>query len=152
MLFGAAQAQDYEVIHMAEIEAWDTVDTDTLYVLNFWATWCRPCVAEMPYFEKVQKEMLEQKVKVIFVSMDFKNQYESRLEPFLKKKKLKSKVVALDEPKYHLWIDKVSSEWSGAIPATLFVQHSRDIRSFHEGEFTYDELKSKIESLLIDQK
>ncbi len=106
----------------------------------------------MPYFEKVQKEMLEQKVKVIFVSMDFKNQYESRLEPFLKKKKLKSKVVALDEPKYHLWIDKVSSEWSGAIPATLFVQHSRDIRSFHEGEFTYDELKSKIESLLIDQK
>ena len=68
--------------------------------------------------------------------------------PFLERKQLYSEVVLLDEPKYHLWIDKVSEEWSGAIPATIFVQKSKDIRHFHEGEFTYEELKSQVESLI----
>lgn len=147
LLFGLAFAQAPEIIHIKEISAWDNADNDTLYVLNFWATWCKPCVAEMPYFERIQKEMEAEKVKVIFVSMDFASEYENRLVPFLKRKKLNSKVVLLDEPKYHLWIDKVSEEWSGAIPATLFVQHSKGIRDFHEGEFSYEELKSKIEAL-----
>lgn len=141
-------AQRPEIIHIQQVQAWDQADNDTLYVLNFWATWCKPCVAEMPYFDQVQRELEEQKVKVIFISMDFSNEYEKRLVPFVARKKLYSKVVMLDEPKYNDWIDLVSPAWSGAIPATLMVQHSRGIREFHEGEYTYESLKSKIESLI----
>lgn len=152
MLFcGAApllEAQQPAIIHMADVEAWEQADNDTLYVLNFWATWCKPCVAEMPYFEQIQKEMATQKVKVVFISMDFKSDYEKRLLPFLARKKLHSLVVLLDEPKYNDWIDEISPAWSGAIPATLFVQHRRNIRTFHEGEFTYETLKSQIDSLI----
>ena len=145
---GQLHAQKPEIIKMSQVAAWDLADNDTLYVLNFWATWCKPCVAEMPYFEQVQREMEAQKVKVIFISMDFRNEYDKRLVPFVNRKKLYSKVVLLDEPKYNEWIDKVSTAWSGAIPATLIVQHSKGIRAFHEGEFTYESLKTKIESLL----
>ncbi|MEM7036255.1 MAG: TlpA family protein disulfide reductase [Bacteroidota bacterium] len=137
-----------EVIKFDRLEHWFNTESDTLYVLNFWATWCRPCVAEMPYFEQVQKEMADQKVKVVFISMDFLEDMESRLLPFLERKQVASQVVLLDEPKYNTWIDKVSEEWSGAIPATVFVQKSKDIRLFHEGEYTYDELKAKVESLI----
>ena len=148
LAWGTSHAQKPEIIHMKDVAAWDLADNDTLYVLNFWATWCKPCVAEMPFFDQVQQEMAAQKVKVIFISMDFRNEYDKRLVPFVARKKFVSQVVLLDEPKYNDWIDKVSTTWSGAIPATLIVQHSKGIRDFHEGEFTYEELKSKIETLI----
>jgi thiol-disulfide isomerase/thioredoxin len=145
---GRVAAQKPAFIHMSDVAAWELADNDTLYVLNFWATWCKPCVAEMPYFDQVQKEMAAQKVKVIFISMDFRSDYEKRLVPFVAKRKFQSQIVLLDEPKYNDWIDKVSTTWSGAIPATLIVQHSKGIRAFHEGEYTYETLKSQIDSLI----
>ena len=143
-----AQEASIEVIHFPDLETWFNADNDTMYVINFWATWCRPCVAEMPYFEQLQKEMAAEKVKVQFVSLDFADELEKRVMPFLEKKQLVSSVYLLDEPKYNTWIDKVSEEWSGAIPATIFVQKSRGIREFHEGDYTFEELKAKVESLM----
>ena len=87
-------------------------------------------------------------MKVIFLSLDFKAQFESHLVPFLAKKNLYSKVLFLDEPKFDGYIDKVDPKWSGSIPATLFVQHSKGIRQFHEGDYTYEDLITTINSLL----
>lgn len=136
------------VLKLNDLEQWTKSTDDTLYVLNFWATWCRPCVAEMPYFEQVTESYASKPVKVIFISLDFVEDLETRVEPFLKRKKLQSEVVLLDETKYHEWIDLISPEWSGSIPATLFVNHSRQIRKFHEGDFTFETLSTEIESIL----
>jgi len=57
---------------------------NTIYVINFWATWCMPCVKELPYFEKLNAENKD--AKVVLISLDFKDQLESKLLPFLKKK------------------------------------------------------------------
>jgi len=38
-------------------------------VINFWATWCAPCVKEMPFFEKLNRD--DKNIKVILVSMDY---------------------------------------------------------------------------------
>ena len=70
---------------------------DTIYVVNFWATWCAPCVAELPYFEKIDSVYRGQKVKVILVSTDFKKDIDSRLNSFIERKKLHSEVNFLDE-------------------------------------------------------
>jgi thiol-disulfide isomerase/thioredoxin len=147
-LLPGLRAQKPEMIKMPALENIWNSDNDTLYVLNFWATWCQPCVAEMPFFDRVQQETEAQKVKVIFVSLDFKSEYESRLVAFLNRKKIYSRVVMLNEPKYNDWMPKVDSVWTGAMPATLFVQHSRGIRVFHEGTFTYATLKTQVDSLL----
>lgn len=115
---------------------------DTIYIVNFWATWCKPCVAELPNFEKLQAEYKKQKVKVLLVSLDLSKQVESNLIPFIKRKKIQSKVVHLKDPDMNAWINKVDASWSGAIPATII--YKGDKRIFYEQSFTYDELKSAL--------
>lgn len=100
------------------IEPMFQFDNDTTYVVNFWATWCKPCIKELPYFEEFNSTLKTEKVKVILVSLDFPKHLESNLVPFVRENQLKSKVVVLLDGKYNDWIDKVSPEWSGAIPAT----------------------------------
>ena len=93
--------------------------TDTTYVINFWATWCKPCVKELPYFEALHESFKGEKIKVILVSLDFKKDIEPKLIPFIEEYKLKSDVIALTDHKYNEWIDKVDPEWGGAIPVTI---------------------------------
>lgn len=122
--------------------------TDTIYVVNFWATWCSPCVAELPYFEKVNQNFKSKKVKVLLVSLDFPKHKESRLIPFISKNNLKSEVVFLNDPDANAWIDKVDPNWSGAIPFTVIYNAKR--RKYYEQSFTYDELQKEINTFLAD--
>ncbi len=112
-------AQDIPFIKTAQLEHWLNADTDTVYVLNFWATWCGPSVAELPAFEKLNEKYAAQKVKVVLISTDFKRNVDSNVKPFVKRKNLRSQVVFMDEPNPNVWVNLVSPEWSGAIPATL---------------------------------
>ncbi|SDR04281.1 TlpA family protein disulfide reductase [Flagellimonas zhangzhouensis] len=117
-------------------------DDGITYIVNFWATWCQPCIEEMPHFERVNAEQKENNVKVILVSLDMPNMWKSRLEPYVEKKDIQSEVVILDDPKQNVWIPKVSEEWGGAIPATLI--YNKDKRSFYERGFTYEELNEEL--------
>ena len=116
---------------------------DTTYLVNFWASWCTPCVQELPAFERIGKEYGEEKLKVLLVSLDFPKQVESRLVPFMEKHNIQSEVMVLNDPDANKWIDRVDPGWSGSLPATLI--YNRDSRSFHEGTYTYDELKHIVE-------
>lgn len=118
---------------------------DNTYVINFWATWCKPCVAELPYFERLNKEYGDKGVKVILVSLDMPKMLEKKLLPFLEEKKLESRVVVLDDPKQNDWIPKVNAEWSGAIPATLI--YNKKNRAFYESSLTYEELENHLNTL-----
>lgn len=118
-------------------------DDDKTYVVNFWATWCKPCIEELPYFERVNAEQKDNNVEVILVSLDMPSMWKSRLEPFVEKKALKSKVVILDDPKQNEWIPKVAEEWGGGIPATLI--YNKDKRGFYERGFTYEELNKELD-------
>ncbi len=111
---------------------------DTLYVVNFWATWCGPCLHELVHFEKLQQQFKTQKIKVLLVNLDFETQYKSAVAPFLKKQKLTAEVRLLRTPDQQAFINSIDTAWSGALPATLFVQGSR--RRFFEKEFTFSEL------------
>lgn len=119
---------------------------DTLHVINFWATWCAPCVKELPYFEELTQEEGDRPLKVVLVSLDFRKQLESRLLPFLKERDIVSRVVVLDDPDANSWIDRVHPSWSGAIPATLFLRG--EMRLLREQTFTRTELHSLVDSLL----
>ncbi|WP_298879633.1 TlpA family protein disulfide reductase [uncultured Polaribacter sp.] len=116
------------------------------YVVNFWATWCAPCVKELPYFEKLREEYIDKDVEVILVSLDFPKQIDKRLIPFINKKQLKSNVIVLNDVNEDVWIKDIDSTWSGALPATLI--YSKKGRKFFEQSFEYEELEKELQSLL----
>jgi len=116
------------------------------YVINFWATWCKPCVAELPYFEQVQEAYKSKGVEVVLVSLDLPSMVETNLIPFLEKHQLKSTVVLLDDPRQNEWIPKVSDKWEGSIPATLM--YNEKDRVFYEKSFTLEELKLNLNQIL----
>lgn len=98
--------------------------SDTTYIINFWATWCKPCVEELPYFIELSKKYANQPVRILLISLDFPAQLQSRLVPFVEEREIKPLVAVLLDGKYNDWIDRVSPEWSGAIPATLIYKGS----------------------------
>ena len=126
------------------------INDDTLRIFNFWATWCVPCVKELPYFEKVNSEYASQKVKVILISLDFIEDIETGLIPFIKKHELTSEVVLLDDPNANRWIPMVEKSWDGAIPVTLFQKSEK--RSFIPHTMEYDELVNEINNILKTDK
>ena len=138
-----------EVIKFPQLESYLNANDDRLYIINFWATWCKPCVKELPYFEKINSTYSSDSVRVILVSLDFKKDLEQKLNNFVLSENISSKVVLLDETKYNDWIDKVSPEWSGAIPATLFHHGPKKIHDFYEQEFTEQELKLILKENLL---
>lgn len=114
-----------------------------LLIFNFWATWCGPCIEEIPIFEEIDKK---RNVKVYLVSVDFQNQYE-RVVSFVEKRGITSEVLFLDEKDPDSYMTKISKEWTGAIPATLFV--SEFGRSyFHERSLTKKELEDLVNKYL----
>lgn len=148
--FGFGQAllaQNVEILTFEQLQARMASQKQEVVVYNFWATWCKPCVEEMPAFEKLALDYHAKGVAVVFVSIDFKSKHAKVVE-FVGQKQLKSEVVLLNAPDYNAWIDKVSTEWSGAIPATLVVKTTGKVNKFHEGSFTYEELVNFIKPLL----
>jgi thiol-disulfide isomerase/thioredoxin len=120
---------------------------DTLYIVNFWATWCKPCVQELPIFEKVAQTYTKEPVKIILVSQDAKTRA-VQVNDFLQKNKYTSESFILSAGNPNVWIDKIDSNWSGTIPMTLFYKNGNKIY-FHEGDYeTYDELEKIIHSKL----
>ncbi|MGB1206477.1 MAG: TlpA disulfide reductase family protein [Chitinophagales bacterium] len=117
---------------------------DTVYVYNFWATWCKPCVEELPYFEQLQANYKDKKLKVVLVSLDFAEDVNKKVIPFMKKKQLKSEVLLLDAGNPNDWIDKISTEWSGVIPATLIVAKNGTHHAFFQQEFDYESLEEQV--------
>lgn len=141
----APEDSSLEVYNFNEIERFLNTTDDKTVVVNFWATWCAPCIKELPYFEKINTTYAD-KVSVLLVSLDFPNKYESSLKPFIKRHNLQSRVLVLNDPDANTWIPKVAEDWSGAIPATLIFNKNK--RRFYEQAFTYEELVTEVEQFL----
>ncbi len=118
-------------------------DNDTTYVINFWATWCKPCVEELPYFEKLATETANQPVKIVMVSLDFAKEVRGKLLDFVTNRPLDLPVIALVDGRYNDWIDRVDPQWGGAIPITVVYKGKK--RIFKEDQFaSYAELAALV--------
>lgn len=144
VLAGKMQAQKVAVYKIDDLLKRIHNTSDTLYIVNFWATWCKPCVAELPDFEKVNQEFKSSKVKVLLVSMDFVEDIDKKLKPFLLKNNYSSEVVLLDESNGNDFINKVSVKWSGAIPATLITKDNNTVNEFFEKKLNYELITEQI--------
>lgn len=140
-----SQNKVIETISLDELEKNYLKNTsDTLLVVNFWATWCKPCVEELPLFEQITKEFAGKKVKVVLVSLDFLKDKETKLIPFVAKRQLQSKVVLLSSKLNTTEIEQISKDWSGAIPMTIIHRGSTSTHLFFEKQFSENELSELI--------
>ena len=121
-------------------------DNDKVQVINFWATWCKPCVDELPYFEMINAQYSKDDVEVTLVSLDMPSMLDSHVIPFLKKRNIGSKVILLDDPDSNYWIPQIDKSWTGAIPATII--YKGDKRKFYEKTFTFNELQKELKEFL----
>ena len=137
-------AQQVEIVKFADLQQKMLYTEAPLTVFNFWATWCGPCIKELPHFDALESE--NDDIKVYLVSIDFQNEIE-RVKKFVEKKSFKSDVLFLDEKDPDDYMGKVSQQWTGAIPATLFVTDLGKTY-FHEKAFTKAELEKTIEKYL----
>jgi thiol-disulfide isomerase/thioredoxin len=145
-LVPVTRAQEIPVLSFGQLAPMLQTKSDTVYMVNFWATWCLPCVEEMPYLLKYAADKKNSKFRLILVSLDMPNQLESRVIPFVKRLNISEKVVLLDDPDANKWIDRVSTDWSGALPGTLLF--SNDFRQFHSDVLDYEKIKALVEPRL----
>ena len=140
------EGQTLQEIDKDGIELLTGKSNDTTYVVNFWATWCSPCVKEIGYFEELHRAYSARKMKVVLVSLDFPNQVEKRLLPFIVEKDISAPVMLMTDLDYDGWIDRVDPSWTGSIPATLI--YNSEGRLFLENELTKEELFEYVNLIL----
>lgn len=143
----AAQAQ---VIPVYKVD--DLVNrysnSDTLYIVNFFATWCGPCIKELPEFDHMADAYKNKPVKILLVSVDFPKDYPKKLASFVKKRKLEREVVWLNESNANYFIPKIDNRWQGSIPATLIVNNKTEYKNFFEGMISAKQLQVLIDKQL----
>lgn len=137
-----APAQSVEVINVEDMERIIHENTGKTRVINFWATWCKPCIEELPYFEAVNQSPEFEEVEIILISLDFAEDLDTKVKKYIEKKSIASTVKLLDNVDYNSWIDKVDPSWSGAIPATLVINNNVNKRIFFEKQFEESELQN----------
>ena len=142
--------QEITFIKVPELERILNKPDDKLYVLNFWASWCGPCVEELPYFEKIAGTVDTTKVEFLFISLDFPSQVENKLKPFLKKNNINIKVAVMMDLDYNTWVHKVDPDWQGNLPATLFFNNNRKIKVFRPESLEETQLKDLLVSLVYN--
>jgi len=147
LISSESNAQTVTDIDSDGLEAITSNLNDTTYVVNFWATWCSPCVKEIGYFEELHRQFNSSNVKVILVNLDFPNQVDRRVRPFLKNKEITAEVLLMTDLDYNAWIDRVDPSWSGAIPATLI--YNKEKRVFLEKELTHEELFNYVSQIKL---
>ena len=139
-----------EIINIEGLQTLVKEKGHKLHVINFWATWCKPCIKELPLFIELAETHPE--ISISLVSLDFVQDLETKVYPFLDKKNINLRVLLIDELDYNLWINLVDPSWSGAIPATLIIETETGRRKFLEKEFENDELEIEIQNFTKTEK
>ncbi len=137
---------DLEVYDFTGFKSFLNREDNNVYVINFWATWCTPCIKELPAFEAINKQYKNKGVQVILVSLDIPEAYNTKLKPFMLKENLKSKVIALDDINATAWMPQINKDWTGSLPATLIYKNNDS--KFYEQSLTHNELNEALKLFL----
>ena len=150
LLIFFADAQDIEKIKARELtEKYGS--GNGVYVVNFWSTWCKPCIEEIPHFIKVYESFKSRGVELWLVSQDTKDLYHSqKLADYIKVRPdwMKARLFWFDETNADYYCPVIDEQWSGVIPATLIINPSKGYRKFIEESLSEDDLKREIERAL----
>ncbi len=137
------------------IEKWKVQDLEAAIrnaegptIFNFWATFCKPCIEEIPWFEQLVKKYESHGVKLVLVSLDFAESYPKKIADFAAKRKFTAPITFLDETNADIFCPAVDESWSGVLPASLFINHATGYRNFHEEQIKKEKLEEEIKAMI----
>jgi len=145
--FSNAESQDIPKWKISDLEAY-IKSSNKPTVVNFWATFCKPCIAEIPYFQNLVRQYEKDSVQLLLVSLDMEEMYPTKIKAFAEKFKFTAPIVFLDETNADVFCPKVDEKWSGAIPASLFMNNRTGYRKFYEAEISEQKFETELKSLV----
>ena len=122
--------------------------SDHPLIVNFWATWCAPCVAEIPYFQQEVKKYADHKAELLLVSLDFTEAYPAKLAAFIKKRNYDASFFWLNETDADHFCPQIDKKWTGSIPSTLFINNKTGYRKFFERQLTHPQFVLNMKELV----
>lgn len=136
--------------HYSDLQKIIDAQGDRPLILNFWSTYCPPCIKELPLFDSLEVAYKSRDIKVLLINLDAVKDLESRVYPFVKKQGIKQEIKLLNDQNYTKWTEQVDSSWYGALPATLMIKGHK--RHFRFGSYdSFADLKATVDSLLVNQ-
>jgi thiol-disulfide isomerase/thioredoxin len=122
-------SQTIKKVKVTEVEEY-IKNSDHPIVLNCWATWCAPCVAEIPDFMQTIRKYPSQKVELVLMSLDFPSSYPNKILDLIKKRHFEATFLWLNETNADYFCPKIDPKWDGTLPSTLFVDPKTGYRKF----------------------
>lgn len=140
-------SQNAETIQLEGLKELMSAKTDKIQIINFWATWCGPCVKELPLFEKLHAAGRDN-IKVTLVSLDLDLDPDpGKVYKFIARRNLRAEVLLLDAPDPNSWINQIDRAWTGALPATLIINQKTGKRKFIGNELSEGDLEEHIKAI-----
>lgn len=141
-----AFGQAGDIVKIDQLTASIKSEKEKIQVINFWATWCGPCIKELPLFEQLNESRKDIRVRLVSLDLDL-DPNPDKVRNFAVRKKLKAEIVMLDERDPNSFIDKIDKSWSGALPATLVINNKNGKRRFVNRELKEGELDDLIKEV-----
>jgi thiol-disulfide isomerase/thioredoxin len=146
-------SQEIKSVKITDVEK-IIAESKTPLIINMWATWCQPCIEEIPYFiSEINKQNSTattpaDSIQLLLVSLDFNFSFPDKIAAFAKKRGITAPIVWLNETNADYFCPKIDAKWSGAIPATLFINNKTGYKGFAEAQLSHKELKEAISKML----
>ena len=147
LAFSSSYSQQVKKVKIGEIEALMEASDHPL-VISFWATWCLPCIHEIPYLQETTKKYADQNVELVLVSLDFKESFPAAIESFVKKKHYQATFYWLNETNADQFCPRIDPKWDGSIPATLFINKKSGYRKFYDRQVTPLQAEAELKALV----
>ena len=123
-------------------------NADSVLVINFWATFCKPCIRELPFMQSVSEKLKHKRVQMLLVSLDLPEAYPVVIDSFAKANNCSAPIVWLNETNADYFCPKVDKSWSGGIPATLFINRKKGYRKLVEEEMDQERFEEELRKSL----
>ena len=147
LVINVAFSQTIKKVKVADVLR--MADTSSVpVVINFFATWCKPCVQELPWFEKTVPNYKGKEVKLLLVSLDYAEDYPKNIASFARKNNISSQIVWLDESDPNSFCPKIDKRWEGTIPVSLMINKATNFRAFFDHQLPEGQLKLALDKLI----